>query len=65
MEANLAPAADVAEERLVEAFGVFMGAYVAASEAGVDATAVIAANLREAMGDAWHDLPPMVRMMFS
>lgn len=63
MEA-LDQAVEVIEAQLKETFTAFMGAFGAAQEAGLDAQAIIAANLREAVGEQnWASLPLSVKML--
>lgn len=51
------------ERDLLVALGALVEAYAAATSAGLDAGAILAGGLRNAMGDAWDELPPVVRMM--
>jgi hypothetical protein len=57
------PGLERLELELRAAFAVFISAFGEAQAAGLDAPAIIAADLREAMGESFHDLPPMMRMM--
>lgn len=52
------------EKRLKETFSGFMEAFGAAQEAGLDAQAIIASNLRDALGEEnWASLPLSVKML--
>lgn len=51
------------ERDLLVALGALMETYGAATSAGLDASAILAGGLRNALGDQWDDLPPVVRMM--
>ncbi len=55
--------ADELEAELVDAFASFMTVFGRAQAGGVDGQAVLARELRAAMGDSFGELPPMVRML--
>jgi hypothetical protein len=57
------PGLAAVEVELRQTFARFLVAFGAAQAAGLDAPQIIAADLREAMGESFNDLPPMVRMM--
>lgn len=53
-----------AHSELIASFALFMQAFGAASEVGIDAGAAIRASLKEIMPpEAWAEMPPMLRMM--
>ncbi len=55
--------ADAARDQLERGLDSLLRSFAHAQELGLDAGAILAAHLREAMGDAFEELPPIVRMM--
>jgi hypothetical protein len=58
-----AEVADAARRNLELGLDALLRSFAAAQDAGLDAGAILAQHLRESMGDAYEQLPPVVRMM--
>ncbi len=60
---ELREACDAAKDSLERGLDSLLGSFAHAQELGLDAGAILAARLRTSMGDAFEELPPMIRML--